>query len=248
LACGKDKGAPGGESPSAPPAAGQTTTGSTPAGPTGSATIKGTVKLAGAAPQNPTIDMSEEPKCKSHYPATPRDPIVTVSNGGGLANVFVYVKSGLAQGATYQAPTEDVVLDQEGCLYHPRVFGLMVGQKLMIKNSDPLLHNIKAKPTANRPFNISQPTSGMETERSFTATEIMVPFECNVHGWMKSYGGVLPHPFFAVTGNDGTFSIEHLPAGTYTIEYWHEQYGAQTATVTVTGDETKTADLTFTAK
>jgi hypothetical protein len=249
LACSKEKaGTPGGESPSAAPAAAQSPTGNAPAGPMGSATIKGTVKLTGAAPQNPTIDMSEEPKCKAHYPSTPRDPVVITGSGGGLANVFVYVKSGLPEGATYQPPAEDVVLDQEGCLYHPRVFGLMVNQKLKIKNDDPLLHNIKAKPTANRPFNISQPTSGMETERSFSASEVMVPFECNVHGWMKAYAGVLPHPFFATTGEDGSFSIGHLPPGTYTIEFWHEKFGTRTATVTVAGDETKTADQTFAAK
>jgi len=234
--------------PAAPPPPGGEPTTTAVSGPTGAATIKGTIKLTGPAPENPTIDMSEEPQCKSHYPTTPRDPVVTASASGGLANVFVYVKDGLPAGAAYQAPAQDVEIDQEGCLYHPRVFGLMVNQKLLIKNSDPLLHNIKAKPAINRPFNISQPAAGMTTERTFPAPEVMVPLECNVHGWMHAWVAVLPHPFFAVTGPDGSFTIGHLPAGTYTIAIWHEKFGTKTATITVTGDATKTADFSFTSK
>ena len=145
-------------------------------------------------------------------------------------------------------PATPVEIDQNGCTYHPRTLGIMVGQKLDIKNSDPLLHNIKALGKKNRPFNISQPTAGMKTTRTFTAAEVPLPVECNVHGWMHAYIGVLPHPFFASTGAEGTFSITGLPAGTYTLEAWHEKYGVQTATVTVTGSDTKTADFTFTAK
>jgi plastocyanin len=151
--------------------------------------------------------------------------------------------------AGFKAPAvaTPVVLDQDGCRYHPHVFGVMVGQPLSIKNSDGIAHNIKAKGVKNRPFNISQPTA-MTTPRTFTAAEVMVPVECNVHGWMKAYVGVLPHSFFAVSGTNGTFSIKGLPPGTYTIEAWHERYGVQTATVTVAGTATKTQDFTFAAK
>ena len=123
----------------------------------------------------------------------------------------------------------------------------MVGQNLQIKNSDGILHNIKAKGTKNRPFNISQPTT-MTSTRTFTASEVTVPLECNVHGWMHAWLGVLPHPFYSVSGSDGGFSLKGLPPGSYTIEAWHEKYGTQTATVTVTGSETKTADFTFAGK
>jgi hypothetical protein len=85
------------------------------------------------------------------------------------------------------------------------------------------------------------------TVRSFTR-RVMVSLECNVHGWMQAYAGVVAHPFFAVTGPDGTFSLKGLPPGTYTIEAWHERYGVQTATVTVAGTETKTTEFTFAAK
>jgi hypothetical protein len=212
-------------------------------------TVTGSVKFVGKAPPNPELDMSEEPQCAAKYKTTPRDPIVVVNPNGTLANVFVYVKQGLPADATYPPPTTAAVIDQSGCEYHPRVFGIMVGQPLDIKNSDPLMHNIKTHPKQNRPFNVSQPTAGMSLTRTFTDPEVMLPFECNVHGWMHAYAGVLSHPFYAVTGTpDGRFSITGLPPGTYTIEAWHERYGTRTATVTVQKNETKTVDLTYTAQ
>jgi Carboxypeptidase regulatory-like domain len=213
----------------------------------GGATVTGKVTFTGKAPVNPVIDMSEEPKCKAKYTAPPREQIVEVNPNGTLADVFVYVKSGLP--ATYKAPapTGPVTLDQDGCRYHPHAFGILVGQTLAIKNSDGILHNIKAKGTKNRPFNISQPNT-MTSERTFTAPEVMVPLECNVHGWMHAWLGVLPHPFFGVSGTDGSYTIRGLPPGTYTIEAWQEKYGTQTATVTVTGSETKTANFSYAAK
>ncbi len=214
----------------------------------GGATITGKVKFTGTKPANPRIDMSEEPECKAKYQTPPTAEAVVVNANGTLANAFVYVKAGLPAGAKYQAPATPVVIDQDGCRYKPHVFGLVVGQTLEIRNSDPLLHNIKAKATKNRPFNISQPTAGMKTNRTFSASEVMVSLECNVHGWMNAYVGVLPHAFFGVSGADGGFSIKNLPAGTYTVEAWHEKYGVQTATVTVAGAESKTQDFTFAAK
>src|SRR6266581_3280659 len=120
-------------------------------------------------------------------------------------------------------------------------------EEAVVVNANGILHNIKAKGTKNRPFNISQPAV-MTSDRTFTAPEVMVPLECNVHGWMHAWLGVLPHPFFGVSGSDGSFTIKGLPPGTYTIEAWHEKYGTQTATVTVAGSETKTADFSFAAK
>jgi plastocyanin len=213
-------------------------------GPTGDAVVSGRVRFAGTAPANPTIDMSEEKACAAKYSGTPVDSQYVVRDGG-LGNVFVYVKSGLPDGATYAAPTETVVIDQNGCEYRPRVFGIRAGQPLEIRNSDPVLHNIKAVPTKNRGFNISQPSAGMKTTRTFTTAEAMVPLECNVHGWMKGFVGVMAHPYFATTSADGSFSIKGLPPGTYEIEAWHEKAGTQRTTVTVGSGETKTADLTF---
>jgi plastocyanin len=213
----------------------------------GEGTVSGKVKLVGKAAPNPIIDMSDEAKCAAKYPTPPREPVVDVSPTGMLGNVFVYVKSGLPAGAKYPVPSTPVVIDQNGCLYHPRVFGIMVGQTLTIKNSDGVLHNIKAMGKKNRPFNISQPTF-MSTDRSFTTDEVMLPFECNVHGWMHAFAGVLSHPFFATTADDGSFSMKGLPPGTYVLEAWQEKYGTQDATVTVKPGVAATADFTFTAK
>jgi len=237
--CGGEKGGASNEggAPPAPPSA----------APAGSATVTGTVKVTGTTPVNPLIDMSEEAACKAKHTGGITDPQVVVTNGN-LANVFVYVKSGLPAGATFTAPAEAVVIDQNGCLYHPRVFGVMAGQPIEIRNSDPVLHNIKAVPSANRGFNISQPTEGMKTTRTFDTPEVMVPLECNVHGWMNAYVGVMSHPFYAVSGEDGSFRITGLPAGTYEIEAWHEKLGTQTMSVTVPDGGSATADFSFAPK
>jgi len=179
--------------------AGANTSGAATTGPKGTALITGVVKFTGTPPANPPIDMSEEPKCAADYKTTPHEQVVVVNPNKTLAQVFVYVKSGIPAGATYPTPTVPVVLDQHGCRYHPRVFGIMVGQPLDIKNSDSLLHNIKAMSKKNRPFNISQPNAGMNATRTFTTEEVMLPFECNVHGWMHAWAGVLPYPFFSTT-------------------------------------------------
>ena len=209
-------------------------------------TVTGTIKFTGAVPANPKIDMSEEATCKAKYTTPPVDPIVVV-NKGGLANVFIRVKSGLPAGGKYTAPATPVTLNQEGCLYHPRIFGVMAGQNnLSIKNSDAVLHNIKAIPKKNRGFNSSQPTAGMTTLKSFPIAEDAVPLECNVHGWMHAKVFVMDNPYFAVSDDNGAFSIKGLPPGTYTLEAWHEKFGTKTATVTVTATG-GTATFTFAA-
>jgi plastocyanin len=215
-------------------------------GPQGNASVTGTVSFAGAAPANPTIDMSAEAECRKKHSGAITDPQVVVKDGK-VGNVFVYVKSGLPAGAKYAAPSESAVIDQEGCLYKPRVLGVMAGQNIDIKNSDPVLHNIKAVPKTNRGFNISQPTSGMVSKRKFDQPEQMVPLQCNVHSWMHASVGVMNHPFFATTSDDGKFEIKGLPAGTYEIEAWHEKLGPKTMTVTVGEGESKTADFSYTA-
>lgn len=194
-------------------------------------TVMGSVAFQGMAPEPTAIDMSEEAVCAEKYTTPPMTENVIVNDNGTLKNVFVYVKEGLEQ-MTFPVPSDPVVIDQAGCWYRPRVFGIQVGQDLLIKNSDGVLHNINAKPQVNRGFNISQPVV-METTRQFRAAEVMVPLECDVHGWMQAYVGVLEHPYFSTTGTDGSFSLSPLPPGTYVIEAWHEVYGAQTQELTV---------------
>lgn len=244
LACGGEK--PREEAPQAAPGQAPATEAAAPAAmPAGGATVSGTVKFTGTAPQARRIDMSEEPACAEKYPQGAFTQEVVANPNGTLGNVFVYVKEGLPAGASYPAPAQPVVLDQDGCRYHPHVLGIQVGQSLEILNSDPLLHNINAKPTKQRGFNISQPVANMKTTRKFTTMEIMVPVECDVHGWMKAYIGVLQHPFFAVTGDQGGFAVKGLAAGTYVIEAWHEKYGTQTQTVTVADGQQVEVNFTF---
>ncbi len=211
--------------------------------PLGTASINGVVTFDGTPPANPTIDMADEPECVAKYTDDARDPIVSVTDGM-LANVFVRVTGGLPAGP-YPMPASPAVIDQDGCLYHPRVLGVMVGQDLDIRNSDPLQHNIKAVPTEQRGFNISQPRAGMTTTRSFNTPEVMVPLECSVHGWMNAYLGVVDHPYFATSGADGTFSIPGLPAGSYTLEAWHETLGTRTLEVEVDDGGSVTVTLVF---
>ncbi len=206
--------------------------------------IAGRVTLDGPVPGNAQITMSADPVCiRENKDGASFESFVV--EGGGLDNVFVYVKDGLS-GYYFDAPTEPAKLDQKGCRYHPHVFGLQVGQPLEVSNSDPTLHNVHALANVNQEFNASTPFTGTKITKRFTAREVMVPFKCDVHGWMSAYAGVLDHPYFAVSASGGRFELKNLPAGTYTIEAWHEKLGTQTQSVTIGEKESK--DITFTFK
>lgn len=241
FACGKEK---TGEASSEAAPQESPATAEDGGGALGDGTISGTVAFTGTPPANPPIDMSEEPDCKAKYSGEPTRPDVVVSDGK-LANVFVYVKSGLPAGQKFPTPSQPAEIDQEGCLYKPQTFGVMTGQKVLIKNSDPVLHNIKAVPKVNRGFNISQPKEGMTSTRTFSKEEVMVPIECNVHGWMHASIAVLDHPFFATSGPDGSFTIKGLPPGTYQVEARHNKLGTKTMSVTVPKAGEAKADFTF---
>jgi plastocyanin len=216
-----------------------------PVDPATAGSVTGTITFEGTAPAPAPIRMNSDPNCaKQGGPATIES--LVVGEGGSLQNVFVYVKDGLGT-LRFPVPSAPVVLDQKGCRYIPHVFGIQVGQPLSIVNDDPTLHNIHAVPKANGEFNTGQPLQGMKTTHTFSTKEVMVPFKCDVHGWMNAYVGVLDHPFFAVTGADGSFALKGLPPGTYTIEAWHEKLGTQTQTVTIAAKETKDVAMMFKA-
>ena len=240
----------GGQQPAQTPAGeqGAATAPATTVDPATAATVSGKINLEGQLPANQPIRMNADPACVAATKGQNPTQETFVGEGGGLGNVFVYVQSGLS--GSYPAPTQAVVLDQQGCRYVPHVFGVQVGQPIEIVNSDSTLHNIHATPKTNQEFNTAQPIKGMKTEHRFTAKEadVVVPFKCDVHGWMNAYVGVLDHPYFAVSKADGSFTIENLPPGTYTLAAWHERLGTQTLpNVTVAAKESK-SDANFTFK
>jgi plastocyanin len=212
-----------------------------PVDPATASAITGIVTLQGTPPPNPPINMSSDPYCMKLGAAT--TPVFVISDGG-LENVFVYVKEGLS-GLKFPVPSSPVVLDQKGCSYTPRVFGIQVGQSLDIVNSDETLHNIHALPMANREFNRGQALQGMKYTTTFTTPEVMLPFKCDVHKWMNAWVGVLEHPFYATSGKAGAFALAGLPPGSYTIEAWHEKLGRQTQQVTIGPKESKKISFVF---
>ena len=212
----------------------------------GESTISGRITFTGTAPAARVISMASDPMCMTEGGAV-RSEVIVVGPNNELQNVFVYVKDGLGD-RTFPAPKTPVVLDQVGCRYTPHVFGVQVGQPVEIVNRDPTLHNVHAVAKVNTEFNFSQPIKGDRRTRTFDEPEVMVPFKCEVHGWMNSYGGVVPHPFFAVSKADGSFEIRGLPEGTFTVEVWHEQLGTQTQKVTVDGTSGATVDFAFATK
>ena len=220
-----------------------------PAGPSVDATTAGTVtatvKFEGQPPAPEMISLNGDPKCVSENGAPQRaDELIVVGDNQALQNVFVYVKDGLGAYG-FPIPTEPVVLDQDKCRYTPRVLGVRVGQALQIRNSDPLLHNVRSNAVINQSFNKSTPIEGMKFDHVFATKEVMVPFKCDVHGWMSAYVGVLDHPYFGTTAPDGRVVLANLPPGTYTIEAWHEQLGTKTAQVTIGAKDSKDVSFTF---
>ncbi len=210
-------------------------------------TITGTVKLVGAAPKMAIIHMGADPACEKNNTGPVHAQEVVVGKDNALENVVVYIKSGLGN-YSYPTPTTPVTLDQKGCMYHPHVISLMVGQQFQVINSDSLTHNIHVMPTDNREWNESQPQGASPIIKTFQRPEMAIPVKCNIHPWMKAYINVFSNPYFATTGDDGTFTITNVPPGNYTIEAWQEKYGTTDQTVTVGPKETKTVNFSFNAK
>ncbi len=212
------------------------------------ATITGVVKLVGNAPKMPTIQMNADPYCSSQHPngQNAQDEEVVVDAAGDLANVLVYIKN--PPPGNYPMPSTPATLDQKGCRYYPHVQAVRVDQPLEIRNDDQTLHNVHAMPVVNSQFNEGQPIQGMVATKKFDKVE-MTPFKvkCDVHGWMKSYMAVMPHPFYAVSQMNGTFTIPNLPPGTYTLVSWQEKYGPQEQQITVGPKETKQVSITYKA-
>jgi plastocyanin len=210
-----------------------------------SASLTGIVKFLGTVSNPARIDMSADPKCAQLYPAPIIGQDIVKDASGGLQNVIVFISEGLGE-RTSDPPPQPAVIDQKGCLYRPRVIALRANQKLRVVNSDQTTHNIHPMPKNNREWNKSQPP-GLAIEETFTREEIAIPVKCNIHPWMRGYIAVFKHPYFAMTGKNGSFDLKNLPPGAYTIQAWHEKLGTLTQKIIVGANETKTVQFVFKA-
>ena len=211
------------------------------------ATLSGSVRFEGAAPEAQRLDMAADPTCAATHSGGAASEEVVVNPNGTLKNVFIYVKKGLGE-QVFDPPKDPVILDQKGCRYIPRVFGIQTGQPIQIVNSDATLHNVHSVVTQNKEFNLGMPIQGMKLTKKFDKPEIMAKFKCDVHPWMAAYAGVLRHPFFSVTNDEGSFEIKNLPVGNYVVETWHEKYGLQSHKVSIdSAEENKVIELRYSA-
>ncbi len=217
----------------------------------GTATITGAVKFDGKKPRMRPIDMAgADEKCAEIHGGKRLKPeTVVVNKNGTLRNVFVWVKTGV-EGWSFPMPEGDALLDQKGCWYMPHVQGMRKGQSLSIKTSDPTAHNVHGYAKVNRPFNRSQPAGAANVTIRMRRDEASPPMKvkCDIHPWMNAFVAVVDHPYFAVTGPDGSFELANLPPGTYTIEAWHEKYDVMEQTVTIADNESQTLEFTYPKK
>jgi plastocyanin len=210
----------------------------TKAGPMGTATIKGVVNFSGKAPEMKVPKKRKDAEfCKTKevkYNAV-------IADGGKLAETFVRLANDSVKGE-YPAPAKHGEIAQVDCMYAPRIQGVVAGQEVDIKNQDGTLHNVHTFKGTETWFNQAQPKGSPEISKELEDTKL-IKFTCDVHPWMRGFVVVSSHPFFAVTGKDGTFTIDKVPAGKYDIEAWHPHYGLKKATVEVA--DGKSAEVTF---
>jgi plastocyanin len=208
--------------------------------------VTGTVQLDGTPPRMHEINMAAVPNCARQHSSPPRSQEVVLGNGKMLQNVVVYLKGDFSL-YSFPETTQQVEIDQKGCMYVPHVIALRTGQPLRVVNSDPTTHNIHPMPKYNREWNESEPPGAAPFTKIFTHPEVAIPVKCNVHPWMKAYIAVLDTPYYQVTGNDGTFDLKDIPPGTYTLVAWQEYYGTVQKTITINPKQEQKVDLTFNA-
>ncbi len=193
--------------------------------------ISGVVHLDGPQPKRTPIALT--PESRKLYDKHPLSEVKLVSAKGEVQNVFVYVKKGLPVGKTFPAPKKGALVNQRKSMFRPRVQGLLVGQEVFMRNSDPVIHNVRSLSSENRPFNIGQPAGTPDRKKVFKDREGPIELRCDFHPWMRAYLFVMEHPYFAVTDAQGRFTINDLAAGSYTLAIWHEAYGEQEQKITL---------------
>jgi plastocyanin len=189
------------------------------------ASVRGRITYRGPKPTATVLVMDAEQACVDLHTGKPvREWQIVVGTGGGLSNAFVYIKTGL-EGKKFEPPKDPVVLDQKGCLFAPRVVGVQAGAGLAVRNSDPLEHNVHPVPKNNYEWNEGMSPQSPDVVHRFARHEVMIRVKCNLHPWMRAWVGVVEHPYFAVTGPDGSFELKSIPPGDYIVAVWHEQLG-----------------------
>ncbi len=206
--------------------------------------LKGNVKFEGEVPVPKKIPVKGNPECAVSHPGGSVDSEELLVRDGALQNVFVYIKQGL-EGYTFNAPAEPVTISNQKCVYVPHVSGVQAGQPVVLLNEDPTLHNIHSYSKNSPSFNVGLPFQGVKQTKKFGKPEVMVTLKCDVHPWMIGYLGVLDHPYFGVTGADGSFELKNLPPGEYLVEAWHEKLGAQSQKIKIEPRETKEIVFNF---
>jgi plastocyanin len=187
--------------------------------------------------------MSADPSCAKQHSRPVLTREVVVDSKGGLQYAIVFIADGLGD-RRFDPPTQTAVISQKGCLYEPHVLAVRENQPIEVVNDDPTSHNIHPTPANNREWNKAEPP-GARLEEAFAREEIAIPVKCNIHPWMRGYIAVLKNPYFAVTKQDGSFDLQNLPPGTYTIKAWHEKLGTATQTVTIGANQTKEISFVF---
>ncbi len=207
----------------------------------GTGMIKGTITFEGTPPKPEVVDMKKDKTCMELNKAHAIPEVMV--DGGKLAEVLVRISSGLPD-QKWPVRSDAITLDQQACVYHPKMIAIQVGQELDITNSDPLLHNVHAIVKRSE-FNQAMPTQGMKAERKFKAQDLEGKIACEVHPWMHAALRVLDNPFFAVTGPDGSFTIENVPPGKYQLEIEHGKLGKKTKDVEVKAGDTVEVSAEF---
>jgi len=206
--------------------------------------IVGKVKYAGNAPTPAPIQITKDQAVCGKSPQV--EGSFLVGSDKGVKNVVVSV-SDPKDGKKMAAPAKNPVIDQNGCKFVPRVQIVPAGQTVDIVNDDGILHNIHTWPQVNTPFNKAQPKFKKVMTEKFDKPDV-VKITCDVHSWMQGWVIVAGHPYYALSDESGSFKIVDVPAGAYTLEYWHEKLGKQTKQVTVPATGSVNADFVYPAK
>jgi plastocyanin len=208
-------------------------------------TVSGKVTYTGTPAHQKPIDMSKEPSCAKQHPTPITTETVVTDPNNALDNVVVYVSSGAPDDG--QVPSQTITYTQKGCQYIPHVLPMRVDQTFEIVNDDQTSHNIHPQPKINTEWNKSQPPGTPPIKEKYDKPEF-IPVKCNIHPWMHGWFVVWKTSHYDLSKDGGDFKLPNLPPGKYTITAWHEDYGTQTADVTITGNETKDVNFTFKAK